>query len=36
VEPTTRTRYVGKIDKHIRPVLGREQVGKFDPEILES
>ncbi len=36
VEPSTRRAYVGYIDKHIRPQLGRLMVGRLDAEILDS
>ncbi|MDQ6874935.1 MAG: site-specific integrase [Actinomycetota bacterium] len=36
VERTTRRAYVGYIEKHIRPVLGRLTVGRLDGEVLES
>ena len=36
VEPSTRRAYVGYIDKHIRPLLGRLMVGRLDGEILDS
>jgi integrase len=36
VERTTRTGYVGKIEKHIRPTIGRLQVGRVKAETIES
>lgn len=36
VEPKTRANYVGKIDKHVRPTLGRVVVGRLDAETIES
>jgi len=36
LEPTTRSGYVRKLDKHVRPVLGSIQVGRLDAETLES
>jgi len=36
LEPTTRSGYVRKLDKHVRPVLGTVQVGRLDAETLES
>jgi len=36
VDPSTRTGYVRKIDKHIRPQLGGVQVARLDAEILDS
>jgi integrase len=36
VEPKTRVGYVGKIDKHIRPTLGKVAVGRLDAESIES
>ncbi len=36
LEPTTRSGYVRKLDKHVRPVLGGVQVGRLDAETLES
>jgi integrase len=36
LEPTTRRGYVGKLDRHVRPVLGSVQVGRLDAETLES
>src|SRR6266511_4457220 len=35
LEPTTRSGYVRKLDKHVRPVLGTNQVGRHDAETLE-
>ncbi len=35
LEPTTRSGYVRKLDKHVRPVLGTIQVGRLDAETLE-
>jgi integrase len=36
VDVSTRQGYVSKIEKHVRPLLGDVQVGKLDPETLES
>jgi integrase len=36
LEPTTRSGYVRKLNKHVRPVLGSVQVGRLDAETLES
>jgi integrase len=36
LEETTRSGYVRKLDKHVRPVLGSLQVGRLDAETLES
>ncbi|MCG8917380.1 hypothetical protein L6E12_16465 [Actinokineospora sp. PR83] len=36
VEKTTRSGYEGYIENHIRPLLGRIQVGKLDGETLDS
>jgi len=36
LEPTTRSGYIRKLDKHVRPVLGNVQVGRLDAETLES
>jgi integrase len=36
LEPTTRSGYVRKLDKHVRPVLGGVQVGRLDAETLEQ
>ncbi len=36
VERTTRTGYVGKIEKHIRPTLGRLQVARVRAETIEN
>lgn len=36
VERTTRTGYVGKIEKHIRPTIGRLAVGRVKAETIES
>jgi len=36
LEPTTRQGYVGKIEKHIRPTIGRVEVGKLDAETIDS
>jgi integrase len=36
LEPTTRSGYVRKLDKHVRPLLGTIQVGRLDAETLES
>jgi hypothetical protein len=36
VERTTRTGYVGKIEKHIRPTIGRLQVGRVQVETIET
>ncbi|MGH3611581.1 MAG: hypothetical protein ACRDRK_02965 [Pseudonocardia sp.] len=36
VEKTTRTGYIGKIEKHIRPTLGRLQVGRVRAETIEN
>ncbi|NJC70823.1 tyrosine-type recombinase/integrase [Planosporangium thailandense] len=36
LEATTRVNYKSKLDKHVRPVLGRLPLTKLDPETLES
>lgn len=36
VERTTRTGYIGKIEKHIRPTIGRLPIGKVKAETVES
>jgi integrase len=36
VEASARHGYVGKIEKHLRPTIGRIEVGKLDAETLES
>jgi hypothetical protein len=36
LEATTRRNYRSKLDKHVRPVLGRLPVAKVDAETLES
>jgi hypothetical protein len=36
VESSTRIGYVGKIEKHIRPLLGKMQVARVDAELLET
>jgi integrase len=36
VDRTTRKSYEGYIRKHIRPLLGEEQVGRLDGELLDS
>ncbi|MFG3418705.1 hypothetical protein [Micromonospora sp. NPDC048063] len=36
IEATTRMGYVNKLNKHVRPVLGKLPVGRIDPETLES
>ena len=36
VERTTRIGYVGKIEKHIRPTIGRIPVGKMKAETVET
>jgi integrase len=36
VERTTRIGYVGKIEKHIRPTIGRLPVGRVKAETIES
>jgi integrase len=36
LEATTRINYKSKLDKHVRPVLGRLQLSRVDPETLES
>jgi integrase len=36
VEPSTRIGYVRKIDRHVRPMLGRMRVGRIDAELLET
>ena len=36
LEPTTRKGYVSKLDKHVRPVLGKLSLAKLDAETLES
>ena len=35
VEATTRRTYTGLIDNHVRPALGRLQVGQLDGEMLD-
>ena len=36
IEKTTRTGYVGKIEKHIRPTIGRLQVGRVRADTIEN
>lgn len=36
VERSTRAGYIGKIEKHLRPTIGRVGVGKLDAETIES
>jgi integrase len=36
IEKTTRTGYVGKIEKHIRPTIGRLAVGRVRAETIEN
>lgn len=36
LEATTRQGYVGKIEKHLRPTIGRVEVGKLDAETIDS
>ncbi|MDG4756407.1 tyrosine-type recombinase/integrase [Micromonospora sp. WMMD710] len=36
IEATTRMGYVSKLNKHVRPVLGKLPVGRLDAETLES
>ena len=36
IEATTRMGYVNKLNKHVRPVLGKLPVGRLDAETLES
>jgi integrase len=36
VERTTRIGYVGKIEKHVRPTIGRLAVGKIKAETVET
>ncbi|WP_254910264.1 tyrosine-type recombinase/integrase [Micromonospora sp. NBS 11-29] len=36
IEATTRMGYVNKLNKHVRPVLGRLPVGRLEAETLES
>ena len=36
VEHKTRVNYIGKIEKHIRPTLGRHPVGKMKAETVEG
>jgi integrase len=36
VEPSTRIGYVRKIEKHVRPMLGKVRVGRVDAELLET
>jgi hypothetical protein len=36
LESTTRQNYVVKLNKHVRPVLGKLPVAKLDAEKLES
>ncbi|MEQ7007657.1 tyrosine-type recombinase/integrase [Actinopolymorpha sp. B17G11] len=36
LERTTRAGYVGKIEKHIRPTIGKVEVGKLDAETIDS
>lgn len=35
IEPTTRMGYENKLNKHVRPVLGKLPVGRLDAETLE-
>ncbi|WP_442791935.1 tyrosine-type recombinase/integrase [Micromonospora sp. NBC_01740] len=36
IEPTTRMGYVNKLNKHVRPVLGKLALTRLDAETLES
>ncbi|MGQ0632326.1 MAG: tyrosine-type recombinase/integrase [Sporichthyaceae bacterium] len=36
VEQSTRAGYVGKIDKHLRPTIGKITVGKINAEMIET
>jgi len=36
LEPTTRSTYIGYAAKHIRPLIGREQVGALDADLFDS
>ncbi|MFI6331980.1 tyrosine-type recombinase/integrase [Micromonospora chersina] len=36
IEPTTRMGYANKLNKHVRPILGKLSVGRIDAETLES
>ena len=36
METTTRNSVVGRLDRHVRPVLGTVSVGRLDAETLES
>ncbi len=36
IEPTTRMGYENKLNKHVRPVLGKLPFGRLDAETLES
>lgn len=36
METTTRNSVVGRLDRHVRPVLGAVSVGRLDAETLES
>jgi integrase len=36
LEPTTRSTYIGYAAKHIRPLIGREQVGGLDADLFDS
>ncbi|MEQ4204037.1 hypothetical protein [Actinopolymorpha sp. B9G3] len=36
LEPTTRAGYVEKIEKRIRPTIGKVEVGKLDAETIDS
>ena len=36
VEPSIRLGYVRKLDKHVRPLLGKMQVARVDEELLET
>ncbi|GGL18162.1 hypothetical protein GCM10012284_60940 [Mangrovihabitans endophyticus] len=36
VEPSTRVGYVRKVEKHVRPMLGKMRVARVDAELLET
>jgi hypothetical protein len=36
LERTTRVGYLGKIEKHIRPTIGRLPVARLDAEVIDS
>ncbi|MFI7437626.1 tyrosine-type recombinase/integrase [Micromonospora haikouensis] len=36
IEPTTRMGYVNKLNKHVRPILGKLALTRLDAETLES